>query len=540
MTGLQSFASGQQTSTCLQGGISLLAQEQIDDFSISYPGCTRIAGNVTISGSTITNLDGLKYLKTIDGSLKISGANQLQSLAGLENLDSLYGNFMLNSNPALNSLEALASTSYIGGDVEIVNSPSLVNLKGISVDSIMGSLILQGDHSLTDLSGLESVTYIGRNFRLSSNHGFKNLSGALRLAKLAGTFTVENNINLTSFGKLPVDSIMGNVVIAYNSNLSDFMGLDSLRYIKGDLIVSRNSNMEDVRGLNELRMIGGNVEIGYNNAIKNISGLTSLMSVIGGFKLNGNNALVALDGLQSLRIISGDFILDANPALPLLPALKALHSIEGNMTISANIALLTLSGFGSLQYLGGNLSISNNPQLTSLDGLDSLATLKGSLLIFNNSSLYDLRGLNHVDSDLMTDIVIENSNALSDCEAISLCKYLEGNKHVEISNNAPGCNSVDEVSASCSMAADTSRRGNFVLYPDPEGEMVFVKGLISVNASVHLTNIHGKLIHHWDHPKNQLDFRYLPDGIYIVKIRQQDRFLIKRIVKDKKKITIAG
>lgn len=420
ITGFHLIAFSQQSASCLSESIVFSRQGKIDSFSIAHHGCTSIIGNVKISGPAITNLSGLKNIKTIGGN-----------------------------------------------------------------------------------------------------------------------FTIENNINLTSFGTLALDSIMGNLIISFNANLVDCSGLDELLYIKGDFHISRNATMEDLAGLDALQVIGGDLNISYNIALKNISGMTSLVVIHGDFKLSGNNALKRMLGLQSLEGIAGNVLLDVNYSLPNISELKRLKTIGGKMTVVGNSALIDFTGLHALTFLGGDLSISNNIELTSLDGLDSLHILQGALLIFNNSKLTDLRGLDHVNQDTLQNVVIENSIALSDCATQSICKYLASNKPAQISNNAFGCNSMEEVFNACQFSANDSRNeNNIILYPDPASGIIYIKGNTSGIVSITITSIQGHHQKNWGHPKKLLDLSELPDGLYILKIKMKGTVQVKRIVKEQSKITI--
>lgn len=75
------------SQTCLPEGITFSSQEDIDNFQTNYPGCSEIEGNVTISGSNLTSLNGLSVVTSIGGGLSINNNEVLFSLSGLENID---------------------------------------------------------------------------------------------------------------------------------------------------------------------------------------------------------------------------------------------------------------------------------------------------------------------------------------------------------------------------------------------------------------------------------------------------------------------
>jgi len=60
------FEKSLMSQSCLPEGIIFNTQDQIDNFQVNYPNCTKIEGNVTIQGYiSITNLIGLNMLTSI-------------------------------------------------------------------------------------------------------------------------------------------------------------------------------------------------------------------------------------------------------------------------------------------------------------------------------------------------------------------------------------------------------------------------------------------------------------------------------------------
>ena len=79
---LNSFYAASQS--CLPDGITFTSQAQIDNFSINYPGCTEIEGDVFIENiENLTNLDGLSNVTSIGGDLTISFNPNLTNIDGL-------------------------------------------------------------------------------------------------------------------------------------------------------------------------------------------------------------------------------------------------------------------------------------------------------------------------------------------------------------------------------------------------------------------------------------------------------------------------
>jgi len=74
-------------NSCLPEGIIFSSQAEIDSFNQHYPGCFKIEGNLTISGSDIINLNPLLIVDSIGGILSVHDNHILASLSGLENIN---------------------------------------------------------------------------------------------------------------------------------------------------------------------------------------------------------------------------------------------------------------------------------------------------------------------------------------------------------------------------------------------------------------------------------------------------------------------
>jgi len=100
---------GEPCAVCPNGdNFSFSTQAQIDNFGATYAHCTDIVlGNVFVSGSDITNLDGLS------------------------NLTSIGGNLSIDNNSALIDLDGLTSLTSVGGSLRVFNNVSLINISGI-------------------------------------------------------------------------------------------------------------------------------------------------------------------------------------------------------------------------------------------------------------------------------------------------------------------------------------------------------------------------------------------------------------------------
>ncbi len=144
----------------ITGDLTFNTQAQLNAFAATYAHCTNItvSGNVSISGTDITDLSPLQNLTSIGGFLYIFNNTNLTSLSGLENLTSIGGYLQLGDNTNLTSLSGLENLTSIGGDLSIGSNSVLTSLSGLeNLTSIGGYLYIGFNSALTSLSGLENI-----------------------------------------------------------------------------------------------------------------------------------------------------------------------------------------------------------------------------------------------------------------------------------------------------------------------------------------------------------------------------------------------
>ena len=87
----------------------------------------------------LESIIGLENLKTVNGSMVISGNDQLSNLSGLEGLHYIYRHFWIGKNyngdeignASLESLEALHNLTIVGNHLIITKNPLLLSLSGL-------------------------------------------------------------------------------------------------------------------------------------------------------------------------------------------------------------------------------------------------------------------------------------------------------------------------------------------------------------------------------------------------------------------------
>jgi len=368
------------SQSCLPEGIIFSTQAQIDSFQINYPNCTEIEGDVNISNSNITNLNGLNVLTSIYGHLYIEENSELTSLTGLDNLTYIGGSTKIYRNDTLVSIAGLNNVSYIGGYLSIIVNKNLTNLTGlVNLASIGGYLSIGWNDNLTSLMGLYNLTSIGSD---------------------------------------------SDLWITHNNLLTSLNGLEGLTSIGSDLIIRDNACLASLTGLNNLTYIGNAFFIGFYD------------------EGQGNPSLTNLTGLESLTSVGGLYILD-NSALISLIGLDNLTTIEGVLSIGTwfvgNSSLLSLTGLESLIYIGDAIDIGCNDSLSSLTGLDNVEanTLSG-LHIYENPSLSNCAVQSICDYLAAPNGTVEiHDNAIgcnSEEEVDSACVYLSNGNAYDLSS----------------------------------------------------------------------------------------------------------
>jgi len=264
------------SQSCLPDGIIFTTQAHIDSFQVNYPNCTQIEGNVTISGSNITNLNGLSIVTSIEGKLQISDNASLNSLTGLESLTSIGGNIELESNDTLTSLTGLEGLTSIGGDLYISDNNALNSLNGLEgLTSIEWSLQIYYNDALTSLTGLEGIPSIGGDLHIINNVTLTSLTGLEGLTTIGGSLIIGDwdyggNASLTSLTGLEgLTSIGGNIELESNDALTSLTGLDNIDAGSiNDIYIKNNESLStcDVQSIcNYLASPNGTVEI-HDNA----------------------------------------------------------------------------------------------------------------------------------------------------------------------------------------------------------------------------------------------------------------------------------
>lgn len=286
------------------------------------------------------------------------------------------------------------------------------------------------------------------------------------------------------------------------SDITNLQGLSSIQHIEGNLDINNNGVLSSLLGLNNLSFVGGHFNMKYNENLQSISALTNLTNIgtlmdweegFGqGISIENNDNLYTLYGLSNVDNFNQSINISNNLDLIQIGAFKNLSTLKyltlnnngltyinafqdlievASLSITNHPDLTNLNSFDNLNMIYsehfnssdiiGECYIANNASLDNLDGLSNLCFIEGPLTISNNASLTQIDGLNNI-SDIgiwsnalqilngpLSIVHITDNPLLASCCAVNNIPDLYGFEPHIIENNAPNCNSLEEVETIC-------------------------------------------------------------------------------------------
>ena len=521
-------------TSCLPEGITFTTQADIDNFQTNHPGCNEIEGEVIISGSDITNLNGLSNLMSVGGNLIIIKNDLLSNLSGLDALTYVDGYLEIGDvgdegNPVLTSLTGLESLTSTGAGMSIRFNPVLTSFDGLENLISLGSggfLLIQVNDALTDLTALSNLTTVGGSLRVEDNASLTSLAGLENI--IPGTIDdlfINRNPLLTSCEVESVCSYLasptGTVFIFENGP-----GCEN----PAEIAISCGTTFDCLPN--------GFYHFYSQSYIDNFSAGFPNCTVLNEYAVISGDDITNLEGLSQITAVDGDLWILGNPLLPNLSGLDNLSSITGELEISGNTALTDLTGLEGLISITENLIIgywypSGNTVLSSLAGLNNLWMVGGEIEIEQNSVLTSLSGIDNIMPGSVDGISILDNPALSTCDVQSICNYLAlPNSTVWITNNAPGCNSPEEVEEACMVSVkETGVDHQITLFPNPADKSISIglKGAMEIEE-VTISNHLGQVVFQGKPVNNSLDVSALQPGVYFIEIVSDQSKTIKKLI----------
>ncbi|MCD4681931.1 MAG: T9SS type A sorting domain-containing protein [Bacteroidales bacterium] len=519
----------------------------------SIEGDLIIGHNNTLYGGnpSLTNISGLSMLTSIGGVLRVSNNNILTSLEGLENIDAgtIYGLFIENNN-SLSSCEVESICDYLSnpmGTVNIENNAPGCNFISEVIDACDGICLPYGIafNSQEEIDNFQNnypnCTEIAGNVVISGQD-ITNLFGMDILTSVWGNLIIGGNLTLASFAGFDSLTFIGeNLLIAENDILYSLANFAKLNTIAGNLKIADNDALVSLSGLENLTSIGNHIRIINNSLLFDLAGLDNVNNVWGNLVIDNNNNLVNLSGLSNIQGIIGDLKIRDNDYLESFSGLDNLVSIGGNFLIQNNNTLLNLLSLNDLTFIGG-LEIVNNDALTNLTGAENINSIWGNIFILDNDTLNSLAGLDSITPEIIEYLAISGNSALSDCAIESICDYLDlPNSILEISDNATGCNSVEEVEEACWTSVTEICCGDiFTIIPNPLESNAVITYTLNQSSPVTLKflDLNGRLVvslvdEFQQHGEQRKIFHGdgLKSGIYFCMLITNEGMQTKKIIK---------
>lgn len=168
--------------------------------------------------------------------------------------------------------------------------------------------------------------------------------------------------------------------------------------------------------------------------------------------------------------------------------------------------------------------------------------LLGDFWIVNNETLGSIISLESINPNTLSDLVIQENPMLSECDAEGVCSFLTlPNADITISDNAPGCNSIEQVQTACFPSVEESTIGDsFSVSPNPTSASVNLRYMISDLGYMifDLIDITGTKVKSLTIQSNEagthemeIDLCDVPAGIYFCVLKTNQGIQTKKIVK---------
>ncbi|MBR9923281.1 MAG: T9SS type A sorting domain-containing protein [Bacteroidetes bacterium] len=266
--------------------------------------------------------------------------------------------------------------------------------------------------------------------------------------------------------------------------------------------------------------------------IINLDSLNQLTEVHGYFQITSNSSLSDLSGLDNLSYVESLDVIQ-NPGLVSLNGLNNLSSLN-HLGMYYNHVLSDLNALENVDTIDLKLTLHGNDKLKTLEGLENLTYVEELVIVWNDSltSLFSLENLNPGD---LKSLELNGNPQLNICHSQPICDYLENSGPATIGNNAPGCNSQQEVEDAClSVSVNEPLTAKSIqVYPNPTTDMVQINIPDPETWRVRIRDITGRVavpMQPLEH--QQLDLSILENGLYFLEFWNTQSWLTKTVVKE--------
>jgi len=544
----------------------VLVDDALPDFeNITAIGSLHLS-NLQVAGSTpqFPSLTALSNLTVYSFTMGMSTFSTLYLPDNLTSIRAYPDQGIDNSKVWIegneNLVEILGGNSLVAiEEVELLDNQNLLLMDGFSGVTEVQSLSIQGCHeevfdSFELLGQAEMIVLDVNNFSNCSEpkEAFAVRVGEdsdeLRVTKEGFILNVNNIENLQVTSPL---SVVGGLEIHNQgvSNIDGFSALDSILWTipvaPGDLVIDVDI-LNALPQFTDLKYIGRDLDLNFSENstnLQDLQGLESLEVIMNDFRIFdfwGTSTLQSLDGLDNLEqvfeveIVSFQQLSDISVLEDIdqilhfklvdLPALNQDLSFT-DLTWMPYLKLQATGLENFPQFLQvdtlGSLEMIEQDFITDLDGFAE-ASFVSSITLLNNPQLqtldFDMEvAVNSVDWQ-------DNSQLESCADSPLICHILSvANPFtVELNDNGPGCNDLDEILAQCTLGTSSLERNEFLIRLTDAGELL-VQSPISGSGELRIYDLTGKLLMNEQVFLNEGDqFMSLPnvsEGIYLIEIR---------------------
>lgn len=238
--------------------------------SLAKLGALKGVNDLEIVDTGLTSID-TKLPLAVYGAVTITGNKQLASLANMpvDNADNLTATYTVRNNPLLASLDGLKYIKTVEGELRISDNAALADITLDELTAVTGALTIANTGATRiDLGSLQSV---GR-LEIAGNPKLAAFDG-LAASAIKGDFVLRANPALASLGVMSsVTRVEGAVMIEGNNALKNLDAFTSLQYIASSLTVTNNTGLETLGRFNRLSGIGATVAITGNTSLPHCAG----------------------------------------------------------------------------------------------------------------------------------------------------------------------------------------------------------------------------------------------------------------------------
>lgn len=212
-------------------------------------------------------------IKTIDtqmplvvyGAVTVTGNKQLANLTNLqiENADNLTTTYTVRNNALLASLDGLKYIKSVEGELRISDNPVLAEVTFDELTNVTGALTISNTGATRiDLGSLQTT---GR-LEISSNAKLTRFDG-LAASQIKGDFVLRGNTQLATLGTMSsISRIDGSMTIAANA-VTNLDAISGLQWITGSLTITDNPQLATLGRMSHLSGIGTTVAVTGNTAL---------------------------------------------------------------------------------------------------------------------------------------------------------------------------------------------------------------------------------------------------------------------------------